>query len=128
MNGAHAELFSFVLYLELARGDRDLTPLSLQSYQSVSMTGLEPHVRLVFERSGRRVSFAVESAAEQFCIRICCAELKELPEVEAALRDRGAFSEEAGELRRLVPRENIHTVLQQLAQSLANLPKNGCHA
>jgi hypothetical protein len=39
MNGYHAELFSYALYLELADAgaNNDLTPLRLQPYQSVSM-------------------------------------------------------------------------------------------
>ena len=62
MNGAHAELYSYALYLEIKKGgtQRNLAPLSLQSYQSVSMTEIEPHMLLAFESSGRRVSFAVE--------------------------------------------------------------------
>jgi hypothetical protein len=121
MNGAHAELFSFVLNLELA-AHRDLAPLALQSYQSMSMTELEPYVLLAFDRRGHRVSFAVESAKGQFRIHTSCAKLKELPEVGAVLRDKGGYSEVAGELTRLVPRESIQSVLRQLAESLANLP------
>ena len=70
MNGTHAELFSYVLNLELAdAGAHDnLAPLRLQPYQSVSMTEREPHVLLAFDRSGHRVSFAVESAKGQFLI------------------------------------------------------------
>lgn len=124
MNGAHAELFSYVLYLELAnRGaNENLAPLRLLSYQSVSMTELEPHVLLAFERSGHRVSFAVESASAQFRIHTSATNLKELPEVESALRDQLGFLEEAGKLTRFVLRENIPSMLQQMAQSLATLP------
>jgi hypothetical protein len=124
MNGAHAELFSYVLNLELANhgANQTLAPLRLQSYQSVSMTEIEPHVILAFNRTGHSVSFAVGSVKSQFQIYTSCASLTELPEVDSVLRNEGKFSEMAGKLTRMVPRESIHDVLQQLAQTLANLP------
>jgi len=123
MNGTHAELFSYVFYLELANGgtNPNLAPLSLRSYESVYMTEYEPHVLLAFDRSGHRVSFSVETEKDQFRIHTSCSELSGLPEVEDVLRGQGGFTEEAGKLTRLVPRPDIHLVLQQLAQSLANL-------
>jgi hypothetical protein len=82
------------------------------------MSELEPHVLLVFERSKHRVNFFVESAKGQFRIHTNCAELDELPEVETALCGETVFAKEGEKLTRLVPRANIHQVLQQLAQSL----------
>ena len=124
MNGAHAELYSYVLYLELDKGwaQHSLGPLRLESYQSVSMIEIEPHVVLVFERSGHPVSFAVESEKGQFRVYTRLAELLELPEVETALCAQGQFSAHADELTRLVPRQEIHQMLQDLAEILANLP------
>ena len=123
MSGYHAELFSYVLHLELADTDADnLAPLQLQDYESVYMSEVEPYVCLVFDRSNHRVNFAVESAKEQFRVHVNCAELKELPEVESTLCGELEFIKEDGTLTRLVPRADIREVLRQLAQSLAKLP------
>jgi hypothetical protein len=124
MNGSHAELFSYVLNLELANAGAhpNLVPLRLQPYQSVAMTESEPHVLFAFDRSGHRVRLAVESARGQFLVHVSCAELEELPEVKTALCGEATFVREDGKLTRLVPRADIHQVLHQVAQSLANLP------
>jgi hypothetical protein len=124
MSGYHAELFSYVLSLELAdAGDNhNLTPLRLQPYQSVYMTELEPRVHLVFDRSKRRVNFFVESSKGQFRIHTSRADLVEFPEVETALCGEAAFVKEDEKVARLVPRTDIHQALQQVAQSLAKLP------
>lgn len=124
MNGTHAELFSYVLYLELANAGANLNlkPLSLLPYQSVYMTEQEPYVLLTFNRSGHRLSFGVESTKGLFCVYTSCAELNRFPEVEDALRGQVGFTEVAGRLTRLVLRSDIHPALQKLAQSLANLP------
>ncbi len=124
MSGYHAELFSYALNLELADAgaNHNLRPLRLQTYQSVYMSELEPHVLLVFDRSEHRVNFFVESAKGQFRIHTSCAGLEELPEVEAALCGESTFVKEDEKLTRLVPRAEIHQVLKQVAQSLAKLP------
>ena len=51
-----------------------------------------------------------------------CTELNELPEVETALCGEAMFVKGDEKLTRLVPRTDIHQVLQQVAQSLAKLP------
>lgn len=123
MSGYHAELFSYVLYLELAgAAAHNLSPLRLQSYQSVYMSDFEPHVLLVFERAGRRVSLAVESAGGQFRIHTPFGELQEVPEVESVLSGEATFVKDGVSLTRLVPRDEINDVLRQVALSLAKLP------
>lgn len=124
MNGTHAELFSYVLNLELTNNgaNQTLAPLELQSYQTVSMTDLEPHVLLTLDRSGHRVDFSVFSAKAEFCITTGRAALKDFPEVESALRSQQQFTEENGDLRRMVPRADIHAVLKQMARCMASLP------
>jgi Protein of unknown function DUF262 len=123
MSGYHAELFSYALNLELADAgaNHNLAPLRLQAYQPVYMTELEPHVLFVFVRSKQRVNFLVESAEGQFRIHTNCAELDQLPEIGTALCGEVAFVKEEEKLTRLVPRGDIHQVLQQVAQSLAKL-------
>ena len=123
MSGYHAELFSYVLNLELAGGGaiHDLTPLRLQPYQTVYMTEREPHLLLTLDRSEHRVNFLVESVNGQFRVYARCAELAQLPEVEAALYGEAAFVKEGDTLMRLVPRSNIHQALREVAQSLAEI-------
>jgi hypothetical protein len=86
------------------------------------MSELEPHVHLVFDRSKRRVNFFVESSTGQIRIHTSRAELVELLEVETALCGEATFVKEDEKLTRLVPRADIHQVLQQVAHSLAKLP------
>jgi hypothetical protein len=123
MSGFHAELFSYVLNLELsdAGSNHNLAPLRLQAYQSVYLSEREPYVLLVFDRSGHRVNFFVESVKGQFRIHTRCAELAQLPEVETALCGEATFIKESEALMRLVPRSDIHQVLRQVAWSLAKL-------
>jgi hypothetical protein len=123
MNGYHAELFSYALYLELAdtRAIDNLVPLRLQTYRQAYMTELEPYVLLGFDRFKHRVNLCVESSKGQFLIHTSCAEMVELPEVETALCGGVAFVKKDEKLMRLVPRADIHQVLQQVAQSLAKL-------
>lgn len=123
MTGYHAELFSYVLSLELGDAGvlHDLTPLRLQPYQSVYMREREPHLLLTFDRSMHRVNFLVESAKGQFRIYARCAELAQLPEVEAALCGEATFVKEGETLMRLVPRSDVHQLLRRVARSLAKL-------
>jgi hypothetical protein len=124
MSGYHAELFSYVLHLDLADPDaaHNLIPLTLQPYQSVYLTEFEPHVLLAFDRSNRRVNLVIESAKGQFRVHVSCAELEDLSEVESALCRERTFVKEDEQLTRLVSRAEIHQLLQQVAQRLANLP------
>jgi hypothetical protein len=123
MSGYHAELFSYVLKLELsdARALNDLTPLRVGLYQEVYLSEREPHLLLTFDRFGHRVNFLVESAKGQFRVHIRCAELAQLPEVESALCGEATFVKEGETLMRLIPRSDIHEVLRQVAGSLARL-------
>ena len=59
MSGYHAELFSYVLHLELADAgvSHNLTPLKLQPYEAVYWSEIEPYVHLVLNRSNHRVNF-----------------------------------------------------------------------
>jgi hypothetical protein len=125
MNGYHAELFTYVLYLDLMPGSiigQKLTPLRIQGYDSVCLSQVEPQVVLVFERANRRLRILIESTDGQFRIHTPCNELKELPEVKSALCIGSSFVERNETLTRLVSREDIHKVLEQIANRLAELP------
>jgi len=123
MSGYHAELFSYVLHLELtAAGPHTLAPLQIRSYQSVYGSEAEPHVLLFLERFGHRVRFTIDSAKGQFRIRANCTGLAELPEVETLLSGESKLVKEGEWMTRVVPRADIHELLRQMAQSLSRLP------
>ncbi len=124
MSGYHAELFSYVLFLELSdtRTHSKLSPLTPYYYHSVYLTDSEPHADLLLDRSGHRVHIMVESANGMFRVYTNCSGLEELPEVKVALCSEVQFVEQSGRLTRSVHRADIHDVLLQLAQSLSSLP------
>lgn len=123
MNGYHAELFSYVLYLELsgAETSQKFAPLKLQPYQPVRLSDSEPHLLFVCDGSTHRARVLVWSDQGQFRVRIDCAKLAQLPEVETALCADCSFAKEDETLLRLVPRADIHQVLTQVAQTLCSI-------
>lgn len=124
MSGYHAELFSYVLHLELVAGlASQLSPLESNGYQSVYMTAAKPHVRLAFDHPVNRMRFTVESEGGQFRIRARFTESTRPLEVEVAFCDEAGFTKADAGLTRLVLREDIHAALQQVAKSLASLPR-----
>ena len=124
MSGYHAELFSYVLYLDLAGGlVKSFAPLKLQEYVSVYLTDAEPHVLLTFNCSGKRVNVAIESAQGRFRIHVSSPELPNLLEVEAALCKEAGFGKVDAGLNRVVSREEVHSVLHEMAQNLKYLPE-----
>lgn len=122
MSGYHAELFSYVLSLQLAARDtREILPLRYYRYESVYGRDLEPHVLLELSSTICLAYFTIKSANGQFQIGASSSELAALPEVEVTLLSEGKFTKESGRLTRMVPRADIHEVLRQIAQSLAKL-------
>jgi hypothetical protein len=119
MNGAHAELFTFVLHIELdTKSERDLlAPLQLAPYQSVTMTDTEPHVSLVFGSA----NFVVISANDQFRIAVLRTGLAAIPGAETMLIDDLGFNQDDTILKRFVPRSETRDVLSQLAGGLRSL-------
>jgi len=122
MNGDHAELFSYALYQEISTSAsrKDLEPLKVDSYQSVSKTEVEPCIWLSFIRN-EPINFALYSSNKGFRLRVTKSELAKLLDVEAALKNECGFSESSEELERACSRDEIHAVLKHLANSLATL-------
>lgn len=119
MNGSHAELFSYALFLELAR--EDLAPLSMRPYRSVTSSEEEPCVVLTFDRAGHKIHFLIKSTNGAFRIFVGRTFPGDHPEVESCVRDRMGFVDQDPMMVRDVRREDIHLVLHQLAQSLADI-------
>jgi len=120
MNGTHAELFSYALYLELATSELGL--LKCQHYRSVTSSEEEPCAVLTFDRAGRKVHFRIKSTKGAFRIFVDRADLELVPEVGPCLRDQAGFKDLDTAVIRDVPREDIHAILQELTQILALLP------
>lgn len=117
MNGAHAELFTFVLHLELDTDSqrKQLAPLQLAAYQFVTMTDTEPHVALAMGSA----AFRVISSNDQFRIDVGGSGLATMPGTEKMLVDDLGFRQDDTLLTRLVPRGEAHKFLFMLAGKLA---------
>lgn len=122
MNGAHAELFSYVLHVQLSTKECQgrLAPLKLEQYQSVTMTEAEPQVLLTL-LSSSTAHFSIESADGQFQILVPRAELGDIPGAAEILMEGSGFTHRGEVLRRLAPRDEIHDTLFQLAARLAEV-------
>lgn len=122
MNGWHAELFSFVLHLDLnaATARAALAPLKLQDYQFVRMTENEPRIVLIFEHAKLPVSFTIESKQGQFRIMVPLDRVQQFSDGETALTSLG-FSKVQTVMVRLVARSEIRDLLQRLAGKLTML-------
>lgn len=116
MNGAHAELFTFVLHLELstAAQRKRLAPLGLGPYESVSMTETEPH----FVLSMKSAMFKITSCNDQFLITVVRTRLAAIPGAEMKLVNELRFSQGEMILKRFVARDGAIDFLFQLAGML----------
>jgi len=119
MNGAHAELFTFVLHLELNSESqrKRLVPLQLASYQSVTMADAEPHVALAMGS----VTFIIISSNDQFRIAVVRTGLAAIPEAEKTLTDDLGFSQSDTILKRCVARGEARDFLFKMASKLAEI-------
>ena len=119
MNGAHAELFTFVLHLELDTESqrKRLAPLQLFPYQSVTMTDTEPHLALAM----RSANFIVTFANDQFQITVLRTGLAGIPGAENLLTDDLGFSQSDTILKRIVARGEAPDFLFKVAGKLAGV-------
>ena len=119
MNGAHAELFSFVLHLELdTESQRErLSPLQLVPYQSVTMTDTEPHVALAMGSA----NFIVISSDGQFQVTVRRTDLAGIPGAEKMLTDDLGFSQSDTLLKHVVARGEAPDFLFGMAGKLAEI-------
>jgi hypothetical protein len=120
MNGAHAELFSYALYLELKpdASRKSLEPLRLDSYTEVTETGYEPCIVMSLTRGVYSINFLLFSSKSQFAIQINQDGLSKLPEVDLALRNKCGFTENGDKLLRYYSRDEIRAALRKMARTL----------
>lgn len=128
MNGAHAELFSYVLHQELKTDTihQGIAPFQVEDYHSVSTIEEEPHVLLSFKHPNGQAYFAIGSSSGQFRVSVNKAALSGLGKVESILKEEFQFLEDNEVLALNCARGGIHNLLRQLAHSLANLPEGSC--
>ena len=126
MNGAHAELFSYALYLDLdGAGAGHNFPLRLHHYESVATSWQEPRVFLAYSRGESVIYLRIQSAEGQFLMLVDRALLTDHSDVEAILREHIGFAIDDSLLSRMCPRDGIQDVLRALARSLAELDNEG---
>jgi hypothetical protein len=123
MNGAHAELFSYALHLDLntAAAASHIVPLRLQWYESVSKSDREPYVLLAYPRDESAIHLRIESAGGQFLILVERASLTDHPDVETTLRERLGFAAKNSMLCRPCSREGIADAMREIARGLGEL-------
>jgi hypothetical protein len=116
MNGAHAELFTYVLHLELNTESqrKRLAPLQLAPYRSISGAETVPHVLL----SLGDANFTVISINDKFCIDVLRTGLAVLPGAEGILQSDLGFTQGETHLTRYVTRQEAEGFLFQLAAKL----------
>jgi hypothetical protein len=126
MNGAHAELFSYILDFELRNNEFALAPLSLQPYKEEITLQIQPRVHLQFTGLNQGLDFFIVSTQKQFSIYTNFEQANQHGDISAMLINQ-EFIEGGGRLSKLVPREEIHDKLQELAKTLNSvelLPPN----
>ena len=104
MNGAHAELYTYCLYLnKLRQMDEDpgLSPLELEPYWSSNIINVEPGIRLSWSNDHEIVCFEVEWNADNFLTYVYLNKLNQFPEVKIALKSMDfSVNEEEDRLER----------------------------
>ncbi len=120
MNGNHAELFSYVLSLELEerRDAPELKALGYWYYGQVSVGDVEPCMIFRPKCAGQTLRLEVHSLNNQFVLSFSRGELNKLPQLQTALCGDGGFTENLVSLRRQVSRGEIFDALRELASLL----------
>jgi hypothetical protein len=123
MSGAHAELFSYALYLDLITesGRKSIAPLRVSEYESVATAHFEPVVLFEFRGSSMKLSLKLFSNLGKFDI-IC-----EIfaTSIGALLREKCGFKDGEGRIERATSRDEIHQTLRLIADNLALLDQGG---
>ena len=89
MSGAHAELYTYCLYVNKLlqmNNDSDLSPLELEPYYSSSNIDVEPGIRLSWSYDHETVYFDVEWNGNNFITYVGLNQFSEFPELEFVLR------------------------------------------
>ncbi|MCY4275550.1 MAG: DUF262 domain-containing protein [Gammaproteobacteria bacterium] len=100
LNGTHAELYTYCLYVNVLcqMEEDDLLPLELEEYYSAVGTGVEPGIQLSWPNADKTVYFDIKWNGNNFVVYVRLDELNEFPEVITALKGI-SFAEQEEESR-----------------------------
>lgn len=129
MNGTHAELFSYCLYLDMLskfsingrRGPFKASAFNLSYYESKS-TDYYPGVVMQCLCEKDWLRFDIEYQSGQFIIFIQCGQVALPPLIEAALLDNFGFVKVGQQYRKAYPSDLIGTSILKLAEQLVVTP------
>jgi hypothetical protein len=118
MNGAHAELFSYLLHNELKSESmlEKLAPVEIDCYRSVSDSLLEPCLQLSAKVAGKKIGIAIEFRDRRFRIRLQHEALSHASAVEGALKAQLCFEETCEELILNCEGDLIYDTLMRISQ------------
>lgn len=114
LNGYHAELFTYCLYIEL----RDIFTNLRPWYREVTDTYSEPHLRLSGNFRGKDVTVSVLSASGGYQIQIEKADTPEIVSLESRLTDIG-YSVKAKFIEIWSSRSEIESRLKALDEAIS---------
>lgn len=109
LNGFHADLFTYCLYIELKSTLKILRP----SYWDVPDKYTEPCLKLIGNLKGKQITFSVFSDNEGYRIQIPQTDCSEYENLEKALKNV-EYSVEGNFLLRLLSRSDINSHLKAL--------------
>lgn len=109
LNGFHADLFTYCLYVELKSTLKILRP----SYWDVPDKYTEPCLNLIGNLKGKQITFSVFSDNEGYRIQIPQTDCSEYENLEKALKNV-EYSVEGNFLQRLLSRSDINSHLKAL--------------
>lgn len=119
MNGVHAELYSYALYLDLS--GVPMASLRQRLYRSVQDTSEEPTVYLQFTLGTKEINLSICSWYGRFYFSISASDIADLTGFTAALTDRLQFTMEESKWFAFCPRNEALTRLKEIAQVVTDL-------
>lgn len=126
MNGTHAELFTYCLYINTLTPLEDeglLGPLKLLTYQSQIGADIEPSISLQFRYENDNLRFEIEFRRGQFIIYIPCDKVTMYPLIETTLLTSLGFAKVTSRYIKEVAPDLIETAVLELSEKLGATPR-----
>jgi hypothetical protein len=124
MNGTHAELFTYCLYLNVLRRlyeNEELKPLKLYPYQSQVGTEIEPGVSLIYEYGEDILRFEIEFSGGKFTIHVLHNQTAPHPVIEKLLLEKLDFEEDGTILIKESAPDQIEGSILMLAEKIGTI-------
>jgi hypothetical protein len=126
MNGTHAELFTYCLYINTLTPLEDgglLGPLKLLPYQSQIGADIEPGISLQFHYENSNLRFEIEFKGRKFIIYIPCDKVTRYPLIETTLIATLGFEKENSLYIKEVAPDLIESTVLELIEKLGATPR-----